>query len=58
MKKYTFPIIKVFELEAGRNYADEYSVIDEETDDQWGRKKSEDFGSQNGVGGKLWEDIK
>lgn len=57
MKKYKYPIVKVIELESGRNYADDYSVSDDETDEQWGRKREGDFGNKKGVGGKLWEDI-
>lgn len=57
MKKYTYPRITVIELSSARSFADQFSLVDDEGGEQWGRKKSDEFGNK-GVGGKLWEDMK
>lgn len=57
MKKYTYPVTAVIEMATNRTFADTWSLSEEEGDDQWSRKKSDEFGKK-GVGGKLWEDMK
>ncbi|MBR3284484.1 MAG: hypothetical protein IKI60_04135 [Alloprevotella sp.] len=57
MKKYTYPRITVIELSSARSFADQFSLVEDEGGEQWGRKKSDEFGNK-GVGGKLWEDMK